>query len=165
MKRAGVLLAILLAAAAVASDQVLKAGDTLPPLGLRDQHNVPAAIDDGTRLVLFSREMGASDFVEEALDQDGAEMLASANAVFIADISGMPSIITRIFALPSLRKRAYRMVLDRDGNATAELPAQDDRVTIIHLDKRSIVRVEYADSSEKVAEALRSAASQAAGRD
>jgi hypothetical protein len=133
----------------------------MPVLGLKDQHDAPGTIDDETRVVLFTRDMDASDFVEEALEGDGAAKLAAADAVFIANISRMPSIITKIFALPSLRKRPYRMLLDRDGETTANFPTKDEQVTVLHLEKRSITRVEFADSTDNVGEILRTAARKA----
>lgn len=146
--------------ASAAADETLQVGDALPLLGLEDQHDKPLKIDETTRVVLFSRDMDASDFVKEELAEDGAAKLEAAHAVFVADISRMPSIITKIFALPSLRKRPYRMALDREGVATANFPASDGQVTVLYLDKRMITRVEFATSKDKVGEILRSAASE-----
>lgn len=149
------------AAPAVAEEAALTVGDELPRLGLEDQHDVAHPIGSDTKLLLFTRDMDSSDLVKEALAEDGAAKLAAAHAVFVADISAMPSIITRIFALPSLRKRPYRMVLDRDGAATERFPAQEGRVTLLHLEERSITRIEYAGSVEQVAAALGPAAAPA----
>jgi len=152
----GLSVAGFLAPAAFA--EPLAPGAALPPLTLADQHDTPGGIDGDTRLVLFTAGMDASDHVKEALAGDGAALLESAGAVWIANISRMPRIITKLFAMPSLRKRPYRMLLDRDGTATADFPANSGQVTLLHLDHLKIERIEYADSAAQVATALRQAA-------
>lgn len=146
-----------LAGTAVCADTV-KPGDAMPALGLRDQHDEVGVIDEQTRLVLFTKDMGSSDYVEAALAEGGAAKLADAKAVFVADISRMPGVITRWFALPAMRKRPYRMLLDRDGKATADLPSVAEHVTVLHLDEGKIERVEFAASAEQVGAALGEAA-------
>jgi hypothetical protein len=150
--------AFLLAAPATVRAATLKPGDALPALNLSDQHDQAGAIDPETRLVLFTKDMDASEHVQQALAEDGAAKLAAAKAVFVADISRMPAVITRFFALPALRKRPYRMLLDRDGQATANLPAVAEHVTLLRLSGGKIERVEFAVSAEQVGEALSKAA-------
>ena len=149
--------AILLALALLASPaeaEPLAVGAPLALVGLTDQHDQAAGIDDDTRLVLFTRDMSASDAIKDALADEGAARLAAAGAVWVADISRMPRVITRFFAVPAMRKRPYRMILDRDGAATAEIPSESDRVTLLYLERRTVTRVAYAETAEAVARAL-----------
>jgi hypothetical protein len=148
------------AAEPMAGAAPLAAGDTLE-IQLTDQHDVVGGIDDKTKLVLFTRDMDASDAVKDALAEDGAPGLAAAGAVWVADISRMPRLITRMFALPAMRRRPYRMLLDRDGAATAVFPGEKGRVTLLYVDRRALVRIDYADTVAQVAEALRTAAAAA----
>lgn len=143
---------VLFAAPAFAGP--IAVGDRLEIAGLADQHDQPGGVDDATRLILFTRDMGASEFVEEALSHDGAARLAKAGALWVADIARMPRVITRFFALPAMRKRPYRMLLDRDGTATAALPHEKGRVTLVFLDRRAVTRIAFADSAAQVAQAL-----------
>ena len=76
----------------------------------------------------------------------------------MSDISGMPGMIRRFVALPAMRKRPYRMVLDRDGQATAEFPAEEGKVTLLRLDALKIEAVEYVDSAQALRAALEAAA-------
>jgi hypothetical protein len=152
----GLSVAGFLAPAAFA--EPLSPGTAMPPLTLADQHDTPGSVDTATRLVIFTGDMDASDHVKEALTDEGTALLDSAGAVWIANISRMPRIITKLFAMPSLRKRPYRMLLDRDGTATADFPANSGQVTLLHLDHLKIARIEYADSAAQVAKALRQTA-------
>jgi len=157
------LAALLVASATAAWGDPLAPGATMPNLTLADQHDVAGNVDSATRLVIFTADMDASDHVEAALAENGAAKLAAAGAVWVANISRMPRIITKLFALPSLRKRPYRMLLDRDGKATADLPRASGRVTLLYLEESKIARVDYADSPEQVAAALSANATDAAG--
>jgi hypothetical protein len=135
----------------------LGTGARMPEIHLADQHDRQGTIGPATRIVLFTRDMEAGDFVKEALAEDGSALLAAANAVYIADISGMPGLIAKVFALPAMRKRPYRMLLDRDGKATADFPSEKGKVTALHLDAFEIGRVDYIDSSEGVLTVLHEA--------
>src|SRR5512147_153168 len=99
-------------------------GMSLPPLTLTDQNEAAATIGPDVRLILFTRDMSAADIVKEALAENGTTLLDGAHAVVLSDISAMPRLITRLFALPAMRKRPYRMILDREGAPTADLPSE-----------------------------------------
>jgi NADPH-dependent ferric siderophore reductase len=138
----------------------LAPGTALPPLALTDQHDVAAAIGPETRVILFTRDMDAGDVAKEALAEQAA-LLAAAHAVYVADISGMPSLIARLFALPAMRKRPYRMLLDRDGRATADFPSRAGEVTMLRLGNGTIERIEFHASAAALRAALASAATPA----
>ena len=72
----------------------------------------------------------------------------------MADISRMPSLVAKLFALPAMRKRPYRMLLDRDGTATADFPARAGEVTLLRLHDGTIERVDYAASAAALRAAL-----------
>jgi hypothetical protein len=90
--------------------------------------------------------MDGGRVLRETLDGAGADSLAARNAVYVADVSGMPALVTRLFALPSMRKRPYRILLDRDGTATRELPQASGKVTVLRLEGLRITEVSYADT-------------------
>jgi hypothetical protein len=66
----------------------------------------------------------------------------------------MPSLITKLFALPGLRKRPYRILLDREGNVTADFPSVSGKVTVLRLHALTIERVEYVESADALRAAL-----------
>jgi hypothetical protein len=148
----GMLLLVLLFVAAGRA-ATLAPGSALAPLTLDDQHDVPLTIGPQTRIVLFTRDMDAGDLVKEALAEH-ATLLDGAQAVYVSDISGMPSLIARLFAVPAMRKRPYRMLLDRDGTATAEIPSAKGKVTVLRLADLRVESIEYLDSAAAVRAAL-----------
>ena len=124
----------------IAAAATLAPGMQLPEITLADQHDVKASIGPEVRIVIFTRDMDAAGIVEEALAADGAAALANANAVFVSDIHRMPGMISKLFALPAMRKRPYRMMLDRNGVVVASWPGLMTRVrideVIAHLEVR-----------------------------
>ena len=141
--RLGVLFATV-AAVASGSDVVAEAvavGATLAARTLEDQHGETRSIDRGTRFVLFSRDMDGGDVIEEALSDAPEGFLEARSAVYVADISRMPGLVTRLFALPSMRRRPYPMLLDRTGDATADLPAEKGRATLVRLEALRVAAV------------------------
>ena len=110
---------------------------------LEDQHGATGTIDDETRQVLFTRDMDAGDVVKAALAHDGAALLAAGGTVYVADISGMPSLVRRLFALPKMRKRENSMVPDTDGEATRRIPGKSGSATLIGLDGLKITSLRY----------------------
>lgn len=150
MRRIGTMMAILAACvalwAAPAHADPVAEGATLPAISLADQHDVQAKVGPETKLLLFTRDMDASKITKEVLAENGAAMLANAGAVYVADISAMPSLVTTLFAMPGLRKRPYQMLLDRDGAVTKDLPSQKGAVTVLTLDHMVVRHVEYVTS-------------------
>jgi hypothetical protein len=135
-----VLLAVLLLAG-TAYGAPLAVGDPMPVLALEDQHGRAGSIGEGVRVVVVSRDMEAGDVVKKALAGRDQAFLDANGAVYVADISGMPALVTRLFALPRMRERPYRMLLDRDGDATKDIPAVPGRPTVLTLEAGKVVRV------------------------
>ncbi len=155
------------AVALVGTGQIVTAaglgpGTKLPTISLNDQHNEPGQIDTTTSTVLFTRDMDASKVAKEALAENGEQLLDKAGAVYVADIARMPGFVTRFFAVPAMRKRPYRMLLDREGNATTSFPTEEGHVTLIRLEGLTIRRVEHLDSAWALRRALRAAAAERA---
>ena len=132
------LAALLLATTAHAAQ--LAVGDAMPPLVLEDQHGKAGSIA-GARVVVISRDMEAGDVVKKSLAGRDQAFLDQHGIVYVANISGMPAVVTRLFAMPRMRKRPYRMLLDRDGNATKDVPAVAGRPTVLAVDDGRVVRV------------------------
>ena len=147
---AGVLAAVVRLAVAAP----LGAGDALPPITGMDQHDKPIAVDAHTRVVLVTRDMDGGALVREALATDGAQRLADAHAVYVADVSRMPTLVLNFFALPKLRDRPYPILLDREGTVTRDLPGTDGAATVLLIEGGKIGRVTEARSMDEVRAAL-----------
>lgn len=129
-------------------------GELMAEIVLEDQHGVIGKVDGEIRQVLFTRDMDAGDAVKAALAEEGTSLLDARGTVYLADISGMPSLVRRLFALPGLRKRDYSMLLDVDGEVTRRIPGEAGRATLVGLDSLKITSVRYLATAEEVRAAL-----------
>jgi len=82
------------------------------------------------------------------------DALEANRALYVADISGMPSFIASMSAIPKMKKRPYPTLLDRDGRATAAFPAQEGKATIMRLSSLQVVELRFVDSTNALGEAL-----------
>ena len=122
---------------------MLKVGDFMQSFALEDQFGDPQRVDENTTLVLFSRDMEGGELLSSALKNKPTGYLPERRVVYVADISRMPDLVARLFALPKMRKRVYPMLLDREGRATKRLPDQKNHGTLIKLDKLRVVNIEF----------------------
>jgi hypothetical protein len=132
----------------------LAPGDRVEPFRLEDQHGVPHEVDATRRAVLLTRDMDGGGHVREALAEGGAERLARAGAVYVADVSRMPALVRRLLAEPRMRGRPYPILLDRTGEVSAAWPGQAGRVTLVVLDRLEVRAVHSLDTAEAVRSAL-----------
>ncbi|MGM0520726.1 MAG: FAD/FMN-containing dehydrogenase [Pseudomonadota bacterium] len=108
--------------------------DTLSEVTLPDAHgNAYQVPYPGLRHLLFSDDMDGNELMEQAFgDLDKGEFTA-AGLAYAADISGMPSLIARFFAVPSLRDYPFRVLLARDKSTLAHIPREEGHVTVLTL--------------------------------
>ena len=157
MKRLLATLCLCLSVCGAWSATALEAGDQLNAFTIADQHGKNGHFDEGTRLLLFSRDMSANELAKAAFQPQPVQFLPDAKAMYVIDVSGMPSFVTNNFAIPKMQKYGYRIFLDRDASLTAGLPNQKKSVTLIHLDKLKVTGIEYADTAEALAHAVEAA--------
>lgn len=140
-----VLAAAALAWAAAAGAATLAPGAPLPALALQDQNERPWSVAPGTRRLVFAADRAGSELVQAALGADGAQRLAAARAVYVADIHAMPALVTRLFALPALRALPYPVGLVRDDRTAADLPRRAGQATVLEVDAQGgVAAVHYA---------------------
>ena len=126
----------LLHPAQLAWSAPLEPGARLPEIVLKDQHDRPVAVTASTRRLVFSAERAVGDMVSKLLSAQPAGVLDRQHAVYVADISAMPSLVTRMFALPKMRELPFAMGLVREAAEqaqVADLPRQPGAATVLHL--------------------------------
>lgn len=152
-----VLAALLVAACASEAPppEPLRVGSRVQPATLFDQNDQPHQIDERVRVIFFAREMEGGKVIRALLDTEGPEFLEKHRAVYVADISDMPSVIANMIAIPKMRdERPYPTLLDRDGSASAAYPSEEGRVTILLLDRLKVTGIAYRGSVGGLREAV-----------
>ena len=139
--------------------QAIGRGQPLPSLTFPDQHgNTHAFPGQQTRLVLFAVQKAPSDWVNTGLTELGPDQIKARGIVFLADISGMPSFVTRSFALPKMRKRPYPILLAQQAGEAGFMPQETGAVTILHVQNGHVTQINFAHDEAAVKAALAKAA-------
>jgi len=146
------ILLLLFAPAIFAAPYVI--GDKLEAVSLDDQHEKPGHINEETRIILFSRDKAGGDLMAEALSKIPEGYLAEQHIAYIVDISGMPGLISKYVAIPSMRKKNYPMLLDQDGSKTAKYPDQNSASTLIYIESLKIKKIVHLSSIKQIRQAL-----------
>jgi hypothetical protein len=133
------------------SAALLTTGGILPVLTLPDQHGHSHALSNNSNMVLFAPDKGAGELAHAVLGHTGKIKMAAKGIVFISDISGMPTFVARLFALPAMREYPYLVLLGYEKEDTAMFPRQKGRVTVLHIKAGKVSRIEYPDSPEALA--------------
>lgn len=115
----------------------LEVGVKLPDITLKDQFDKPHQLFQSTKVVLFTANRDLSTDIKEFLSEKKGDFLASIGGVYIADISKMPSIITKLFALPSMRKYKFNILL-LDEKYKKVFDNADDSIYIYGVENSTI---------------------------
>jgi len=110
---------------------------------LEDQNGNDFVHQDIMELVLYVHGMSARDLVRESLDTINTDCMTEGRVVYLANISAMPSLISRLIAIPRMRDYSYPIWLDRNGFATEALPMREDAVTVLTIDHQTIIGTDY----------------------
>lgn len=137
------LAAALLLAAAVARADTYAVDSLVPRLELPDQHGESHTLDASLRAIVFSRDMAAGQIVKDALEKAGPTLFERNHSVYVVDLAGMSSFVRRWFALPGLRRKPYRILVDEDGSRTRDMPSEEGRPTVLVLDELRVALVQH----------------------
>lgn len=139
----------------------------MPPLTLEDQHDKPVSIVPATRWLVFANDKVGSDLVSAALSSEAPGVLERLQLVYVADISAMPAMVTRMFALPKLRGLPFPIALVRDPVQVAQvagLPRQPGSAALLRLESARIEEIIMVGSAAELRAALGLKGAQMPGR-
>jgi len=114
---------------------------------LADQFEKKHTVNSDTETIIFSAEKDTSAGLNEFLSTKEKGFLEKNNAVFIADISGMPSIISYLFALPKMKKYNYNVLLIENEDDKRFLQ-KENKLTVYALKNGVISSVQYIETKD-----------------
>lgn len=134
-----------------AFSQELSINDKINNFSLANQFDEKKTIDSKVNTIIVSFEKDTGKEVNEFLEQKTSDFLREHHAVFIANISGMPMIITKMFALPKMKNYKHEILLIYDENDD-RFKAQEGMSTLYRLENGVIKSIEFItkDDLEKV---------------
>jgi hypothetical protein len=93
----------------------------------------------------------SSTWMNAWLQEKPAGILEQIDAVYIADIEAMPAMITRLFALPKMRKYPYRLLLAQDKAFAATYPAKPGKIAVFIIEPDGILwDMKFVNSAEAI---------------
>ena len=143
MFRSILMVVICLGVSTLAYATELQVGDSFPKLSLPDQHGQETMVSKQTQIIVFAADRDASDLLNGYLKNQADDLLSANQAEYIADISSMPGLITRLVALPRMRERPYRILLAKDSESVGFIPREDAAVTVIRLQDAQVKDISH----------------------
>lgn len=96
-----------------------------------DQFDQEHTIDQSVRWILFAPDRDAGAQARDFLQTQPAGYLKNAGGVYVADISAMPSLVTRMFALPKMRDYGFAVLLGKQEEQTADWPRAPGQASLM----------------------------------
>jgi len=131
---------IALAAALLAGVPV---GQPFPATTLEDPFGASHTVNTADGMILISFERAVSEEVNAFLKAQPKGFLRAHNATYIADISAMPKIISKLFALPKMRDYNYTLLLNYDEAFKKRLDRKEGKLTLYRLKDGNVVALEF----------------------
>jgi len=134
----------------------IEIGKELKEYTFTDQFDKKHSLSNNTKKVIFVFTKPTGHLVKSYLLQQDKNYLTKRDIDFIADVSGMPSIIFKMFALPDFKKSNYTVLLikDKEKSATFRDEKHKDSVMIITLDKKIVKDVKFVTNEKDLIKAI-----------
>lgn len=141
------LFTVLLGLSAIASS--LTIDSEVPAIKIKDQFEKEHTIDANVKTILFASDKGTSDILKDYLLSKDADILTKNNAVYVADISGMPSLISKFVALPKMKKYPFSVLLLDDTNKD-NFSKEEGKIIVYTLDNSKITNIAKISTKEEL---------------
>ncbi|MCB1160763.1 MAG: hypothetical protein KDK45_24895 [Leptospiraceae bacterium] len=105
----------------------------------KDQFDKSYTISKDLKYILFISSMEASKKVHAYLEKKGFDTIEKKSGILISDISGMPSIITFLFARPKMKQFKYRIFLIENKEEASIFPAKKEALNLFLLESGRVV--------------------------
>jgi len=148
------LLVMLLALGLNASPLVLDS--TITNLKIKDQHEVEHTLDKNIKTILFASDKKTSDLLRDYLLplSQKENILKKNSAIYVADISNMPSLITKYIALPKMKKYPFSILLLDDTNKD-NFAKEDGKIIVYSLEDGKITDIKKISTTKELEQVIK----------
>lgn len=136
----------------VAVESKIVVGNSLETLKLDDQFGNRQSLSADTKKVIFAFSKDMGHMGNAFFDKQEPGFLAEHHALFIADVSGAPSLIRSMFIMPGLKEFKHTVLLIEDKNVAASyrIDEKSDKVMILDVDNFIIENIGFAASEDEL---------------
>lgn len=146
------ILSILLSTLVYSSS--LKLNDKISNFSLTDQFDRIHTITSEVSTIVITFEKETLNSVNDFLSKKERDFLEKNNAIFIANISCLPNIFTRMFTLPKLRDYKYSILLIYDEKS-AKFFEVENKITVYSIENGIVKDIKYLNSIFELEEILK----------
>ncbi len=142
-------LLLLLTLSIFAIANPMKVGDTLANITLQDQFETKQTVANDTKTILVAYDKDISSLLKEFLLAKEGDFLSANNAVYIGDIRGMPSLISRFFAIPKMKKYPFSILFLDDKNRNA-FSKKEDFISVYTLENGKVKTLTHVSTKDEL---------------
>ena len=131
-------------------------GKELKQFTLNDQFDHPHTLGKDTKKVIFVFTKAMGHMVKGYLNNKPLSYLKDRNTLFVADVSPMPSIIRKVFAIPDLQEHKYPvlLILDENFSQSYQNAEHKEKIMIVTLDHFKVEKVEFVATEDDFKKAM-----------
>ncbi len=111
-------------------------------------------IPKSTRLFVIAFEKDTGALVNDYLVTMDPFYMPKHRAVFIADINKMPTIITKMFALPKMQKYKHPVYLHYEEQFQDFVPHHEEKITLVRINDGKVENISYISTQEELKAAI-----------
>lgn len=135
---------------------LIVSAESLRSSELKNQFDEIVKVDESVQWIVFSTDRKLSDKVNQTLETLKISDPKDMGGLYVADISAMPGVISRMFALPRMRKYSFKVVLDQEGDITKSWPKKEGHISLIELKDLEITKTQFISSEEEITQFIKS---------
>ncbi len=120
-------------------------GKELGEFNFKDQFEKEHSLTSDVKKVIFAFSKPTGHIMKLYMGIRKPDYLTSRDILFIADISGMPSMISKMFAIPDMKESKYPILLikEKENAVRFRNEEQKNAVMIISLENKIIKSVKF----------------------
>ena len=132
----------------------LSVGSDVSQIKIKNQFDAINPIAAETKTILFASDKATSDILKEYLLSKEGDILTKNNALYVADISGMPSLISKFIALPKMKKYPFSVMLLDDTNKDF-FGKEEGKIIVYSLDNLKITEMKSISTAKELEEIIK----------
>ena len=134
----------------------LNIDSSIVDIKIKDQFDKVHTLNSDVKTILFASDKSTSDMLRDYLLplSEKENILEKNSAVYVADISGMPSLISKFIALPKMKKYPFSILLLDDSNKE-NFVKEDGKIIVYSVVDGKITNIEKISSKEELAKFIK----------
>lgn len=117
---------------------------SIESLKLNDQHEQPQTIAADTKKIIFAFSKDIGHTCNDFFATKTPSYLTDNKVVFVADVSGAPSLVRSMFILPGLKDFKHTVLVMDDKSVSAAYKAgmESEKIVVVSLENKVITEIQ-----------------------